>query len=178
LSQAIVDGHPVVNVAKSVRLPAIRTHKRRSWTSEEARRFLESAREAGDRLYAAYVLVLALGLRKGELLGVGWDDVDLDAATLTIAWQVQRVSTVRGIERRRTKTAASDATLPLPPICVVALREHRAAQEAARAEAGAAWHENGLVICTQFGTAIEPRNFLRFWERRCEQAGPATDHGA
>ena len=59
----------------------------------------------------------------------------------------------------------------MPPICVVALREQREAQRAAKAVAGAAWHENGLVITTRFGTPIEPRNFLRFWERRCEQAG-------
>jgi integrase len=84
LSQAIVDGYATVNVAKSVRLPPIRTYKRKSWTGAEARRFLESARASGDRLYAAYVLVLVPGLRKGELLGLGWDDVDLEAATVTI----------------------------------------------------------------------------------------------
>jgi integrase len=129
LSQAVIDGEAPGNAAKSVRLPAIRKHKRKAWTSDEARRFLEAAREAGDPLYAAYVLVLVLGLRKGELLGLGWDDVDLEAATVTIDWQIQRVSKARGIERRRTKTASSDATLPRPPICVVALREHRDAAE-------------------------------------------------
>lgn len=118
-----------------------------------------------------YVLILVLGLRQGELLGLGWDDLDLDAGTVTIGWQIQRVGKVRGIERRRTKTASSDATLPLPPICVVALRRHREAQEAAKAAAGDARHENGLVITTRFGTPTEPRNFLRFWDRRCGEAG-------
>ena len=41
---------------------------------------------------------------------------------------------------------------------------------AAKKQAGAAWQENSLVVTTQFGTPIEPRNFLRFWDRRCEQA--------
>ena len=40
-----------------------------------------------------------------------------------------------------------------------------------KAEAGEAWHENGLVITTRFGTPTEPRNFLRFWDRQREQAG-------
>jgi integrase len=152
LSQAILDGYATSNAAKSVRLPTIRTHKRKAWTSDEARRFLESARADGDRLYPAYVLVLVLGLRKGELLGLGWDDLDLDAGTVAIDWQIQRVGKVRGIERRRTKTPSSDATLPLPPICVTALKEQRTVQAAAREEAGDAWQENGLVITTRFGT--------------------------
>jgi integrase len=145
--------------------------QRKAWTRAEARQFLESAHADGDQFYAAYVLVLILGLRKGELLGLGWDDVDLEAGTVTIDWQIQRVNKARGIERRRTKTAASDAVLPLPPLCIVALKAHREAQTIAQAGAGAAWHDNGLVITTRFGTPIDPRNFLAFWKHRSEEAG-------
>jgi integrase len=63
-------------------------------------------------LYAAYVLVLILGLRKGELLGLTWDDVDLEAGELTVDWQLQRIGTQ--LLHRQTKTEFSDATLPLP----------------------------------------------------------------
>lgn len=170
-SRAITDGLITQNPAKSVRLPAIRKNKHRAWTSEEARRFLESARLDGDRLYPAYILVLVLGLRKRELLGFGWDDIDLAAGSVNIDWQIQRVGKIRGIERRRTKTQSSDATSPLPPICAVALADHREAQRAVMDAAGSAWHENGLVITTRYGTPIEPRNFLRFWDRRCKLAG-------
>jgi integrase len=79
---------------------------------------LESARRSGDPLYAAYVLILVLGLRKGEVLGLAWSDVDLDTAELTISHQLQRVG--RQLMRRDTKTHASDAVLPLPDICVTA----------------------------------------------------------
>ncbi len=171
LSQAETEGLTVQNVAKAIRLPTARKPKHRAWTGAEARMFLESARSDGDRLYAAYVLVLVLGLRKGELLGPGWDEIDLEAGTVTIDWQIQRVGKVRGIERRQTKTSSSDAVLPLPPICVVALREHREAQRRANEVAGAAWHEFGLVFTTRFGTPIEPRNFLRYWDRRVKAAG-------
>jgi integrase len=169
LSQAVTDGLTGRNVAKLVKLPPIRKRKRKAWTSEEARRFLESARDAGDPYYAAYVLVLVLGLRKGEMLGVGWSEVDLDAGELAVGWQVQRVG--RRLVRRETKTPGSDATLPLPDICVVALRQHHAAQEKARAEAGNAWHDFGLVFATRYGTPVEPRNFNRWWDRRCAAAG-------
>jgi hypothetical protein len=63
-------------------------------------------------MYAAYVLILVLGLRKGEVLGLPWASVDLDGAALEVMWQLQRVS--GQLLHRETKTEASDATLPLP----------------------------------------------------------------
>ena len=63
------------NVAQLVQIPKQRKRKPVPWTSEEARRFLESARSESDPLYAAYVLVLVLGLRKGEVLGLAWEAV-------------------------------------------------------------------------------------------------------
>ena len=86
------------------------------WTVEEARQFLESARTDGDPMYAGYVLLLVLGLRRGELLGLAWEDLDLDAARRASRWQVQRVD--GELVRRQTKTPSSDAALPLPDICV------------------------------------------------------------
>ena len=73
-----------------------------------------------DPLYAAYVLMLVLGLRRGELLGLVWEDVDLVEATAWIGWQLQRVNG-GGLVRRATKTYASDEPLPLPDICIRAL---------------------------------------------------------
>jgi hypothetical protein len=57
------------NVATVVKVPSTRSRKTQAWSSAEARAFLESARRDGDPMYAAYVLVLVLGLRKGEVLG-------------------------------------------------------------------------------------------------------------
>jgi len=169
LSQAITDSLVTHNVAKSVKLPPVRKRKRRAWSSEEARRFLESARVDRDPLYGAYVLVLVLGLRKGEMLGLGWDSVDLERAELSVDWQLQRIGS--RLLRRETKTETSDAVLPLPSICRVALRQHRADQLVKQDEAGEVWQDFGLVFTTRYGTPIEPRNFNRFWDRRCDAAG-------
>jgi len=79
------------NVAALVRVPKARSHKPKPWSVEEARRFLENARRDDDPLYAGYVLILVLGLRRGEALGLGWEDVDVDAGELRVAWQLQRV---------------------------------------------------------------------------------------
>lgn len=157
------------NVVTMTQLPARRRRKRKPWSSEEARTFLESVRLDDNALYAAYVLILVLGLRKGEVLGLTWPDVDLEAAELTVGWQLQRV---RGeLLHRETKTEASDATLPLPPICMAALRQRQTAQDRTREVAGETWTRSGLVFTTRYGDPIEPRNFNRYFAARCAAAG-------
>jgi integrase len=157
------------NVATLVRLPTVRRHRGQSWSSEEARRFLESARRDRDPFYAAYVLILVLGLRKGEVLGLMWDDVDLVDEQLRIGWQLQRVR--RELLHRQTKTEASDASLPLPAICTAALELRRTEQAADRADAGMKWQGSKLVFTTSLGTPVDPRNFNRSFATRCRKAG-------
>jgi integrase len=145
-----------------------RKRKVKPWTVDEARRFLESAKRESDPLYAAYVLILVLGLRKGEVIGLTWNAVNLGAAELDIGWQLQHV---RGqLLHRETKTEASDATLPLPGICVTALGLRQKAQAQSQATAGGDWIDNGLVFTTRVGTPFEPRNFNRRFETRCARA--------
>ena len=86
-----------------------------------------------------------------------------------IGWQLQRVR--RELLHRETKTEASDATLPLPGICVTALRMRDKDQAEVRAVAGANWIETGLVFTTSAGTPFEPRNFNRRFETRRVKAG-------
>ncbi|MFB9904612.1 tyrosine-type recombinase/integrase [Allokutzneria oryzae] len=157
------------NVAALVTLPTPRKKKRKAWTSEEARRFLESARREGDPMYTAYVLVLVLGLRLGEVLGLTWDAVDFDGGELSVGLQLQRVS--RELLHRETKTAASDDTLPMVGFSAAVLRQRKDQQDADRKRAGDEWQRSGLVFTTKLGTPIEPRNFNRSWTNRCERAG-------
>jgi integrase len=169
LNQAITDELISRNVAAIVTLPTVRKRKGKAWTSEEARAFLESARSDDDPLYAAYVLILVLGLRKGEVLGLTWDDINFDAAELWVNLQLQRV---RGeLLHRETKTEASDDTLPLVDVCFKALQRRQKQQESAKNDAGKAWQGDDLVFTTQFGTPVEPRNFNRSWDGRITKAG-------
>jgi integrase len=165
LTHAITEELVTRNVAALVKLPVGRKKRRKAWNSDDARRFLECVRAHGDGLYAAYVLALVMGLRKGELLGLSWDDVDLDQGELRIAWQLQRIG--RQLVRRDTKTEESDGTLPLVDICVVALKVRKEAQDIARQQAGEAWQDvDNLVFTTRHGTPVEPRNFNRAWDAR------------
>src|SRR5690606_29028916 len=169
LSSAIDDELITRSVAKSVKLPKIRRAKRRRWTTEQARAFLESARSERDPLYAAYVLVLVLGMRKGEVLGLPDDAVDFDAGELVIGFQLQRID--GKLLHRETKSEASDDTLPLPDIAAMALRDRLAARERDRAAVGEVWQGAPLMFTTRYGRPVEPRNFNRSWDARCRKAG-------
>jgi integrase len=169
LNHAATEELATRNAAALVKLPPVRRRKGRAWTSDEARRFLESARADRDPLYAAYVLILVLGLRKGEVLGLTEDAVDLAAGELSIGWQLQRVG--GQLLHRETKTQTSDATLPLPGICAAALDLRQSARKNDRDQAGIAWQGSRLLFTTRYGTPVEPRNFNRSWDARCTRAG-------
>jgi len=178
LSQAITDGFITRNVAAPVKLPPNRRRRGKAWTSEEARRFLESARRDDDPFYAAYVLVLVLGLRKGELLGLAWEDANLDAGEMYLSWQLQRLG--KRLVRRETKTDTSDSALPLPDICVTALFALHKETKDRLVVVGADWEGNHPIFTTPIGTPVEPRNFNRRWDSRCAIAGVRriSVHGA
>jgi integrase len=89
----------------------------------DARRFLEFSFDDGDPMHAGYVLMLVMGLRRGELLGLRWDDLDLEMGSAQIRSQLQRID--GRLVLRPTKTISSEAVLPLPEACVHALAEHR-----------------------------------------------------
>ncbi|MDF2145065.1 site-specific integrase [Knoellia sp. p5-6-4] len=168
LSEAMREELVTRNVAGLVRVPVPRARKRKHWSVDEARRFLESARSNDDPMYAGYVLMLVLGLRRGELLGLAWDDLDLRAGEARIAWQVQRIG--GQLVRRQTKTHSSDAPLPLPEICVQALEHRRRTEKRLRLAAGEAWAGTGLVLTTRLGDAIDPRNFQRAFRSSVRRA--------
>jgi len=163
------------NVASMVTLPAARkpARRRQSWDAEEARRFLESAYADRDPLYPLWVLILVLGLRKGEAQGLIWSAIDLDGAQVSLEWQVQRVGR-QLIHKHQLKSDGSTDVLPLPGICLSALKIQREAQDRMRArlaEEGGTWPDDGLVFTTRTGHAIEPRAVNRRFDARCARAG-------
>jgi integrase len=113
------------------------------------------------------VLALYLGMRRAELLGLPWDAVDLDQGVLEVRQSLQRV---RGELRLvPTKSRSSERPVPLPDVCVRALKAHRAKQTAELLAAGVAGC--GLVFTSLAGTLIEPDNLRRSWYALRERAG-------
>ncbi len=112
--------------------PKYKAEAREVWTLEQALTFLTAAQD--ERLYALYVLALTCGLRHGELLGLQWDNVDLEKRSLHVCWSLPEV---RGkvLPLKAPKTKAGVRDVPLCELAVVALKKRR---EAALAEGTAA----------------------------------------
>jgi integrase len=169
LTNAMVEERISKNIAQLVKVQRARRKRPDPWSVEEACAFLENAQTWRDYLYCAYVLVLVLGLRKGEVLGLTWSDANLDTGELRIPHQLQRVRR-RLLHTDTAKTEASEAVLPLPDIRLTALRLRQKEQQAAKERAKDLWTESDLVFTTRYGTPVEPRNFNREFDRRSERA--------
>lgn len=169
LTYAISEEIIARNVAQLVKMAKPRPRKVIPWSVEEASRFLASARAEHDPLYGAYVLILVLGLRKGEVLGLPWSDVMFDRGEVLIQKQLQRVG--RRLLHSEVKTDASEAVLPLPEIAHTALELRQASRDAQKLTAGELWTESDFVFTTRYGTPVEPRNFNRRFDYRCTRAG-------
>lgn len=160
------------NVAALVPTPSGPRAKGRSLTIEQARALLMTLR--GHPLEAAVVVALTCGLRPGELLALRWKDVDLDNGVLRVRQAVVRVG--GRIELGATKTTSSRRQLRMPATAVVALREHRARQDAQRLTMGVHWQEHGLVFATGVGTLLDPANLRRGLRQVTVQAGLGRWH--
>ncbi|WP_435243536.1 site-specific integrase [Streptomyces cucumeris] len=154
------------NVAQLVPAPRVAPRELRPWSLDETLTFLEATRS--DPLYPAFVLAVALGLRRGEILGLHWRDVDLDRRTLTVRTQLQRGGNELYEDITKNRRAR---TIPIPLMCVAPLRWQRLRQATQRTAAGKDWQDSDYVFTTRSGRPIEPRNLNRSFERIAESAG-------
>ncbi|MGC1214735.1 MAG: tyrosine-type recombinase/integrase [Micromonospora sp.] len=155
------------NPAHAVRAPSVRQQERRALTVEEARRLIERFR--GDRLEALWVCALTVGLRRGELLGLRWSDVDFGAGTLTVRQTLLRAG--GQLHFAEPKTERSRRTVPVPEQTMALFRSHRRRQAAERLQAGERWQDFGLIFASTIGTPMEPRNVDRAWHATRARAG-------
>lgn len=167
LNQALRWGHVPRNVATLVDVPAARRKAIVPLTQAQARALLKAV--TGHRLEALYRLTLSLGLRRGEALGLRWQDVDLERKTLRVVMALQRFKGKLVLDAPKTRSSARQ--LPLPDVLVSVLRAHRAAQEVERVEAGDEWQEHGLVFPSRTGSPTEPRNLVRHFKGALRAAG-------
>lgn len=146
----------VRNVARYVdNRPAIPKAQRRTWTASELRRFLDST--ADDRLHAAWVFAATTGVRRGELLGLRWMDLDLEKGRAAIVQTVIPTGGKRW-EFSGTKTGGT-RQIALDSSTVAALKAHRDRQLAERAAWGEAYEDFDLVFSRENGEPLDPNRF-------------------
>lgn len=152
LEQAVKWSMIVYNPCNGVDVPRHEAPETKTWTAEQARAFLTGT--ADDDLAALWRLALTTGARKGELLALRWQDIDLDRGTLAIRRTLSRGKD--GLGFNDPKSSASKRTFALLPSCVAALKRHKAHQNERRLRWGDAWQEIGLVFDRGDGSLLHP----------------------
>ena len=133
---------------------------------EEAKKFLKAA--VGDRLEALYVLAIATGFREGELLGLQWDNVDLDTGEIRVSVALQRIDGKHQLVE--PKTDSSHRAIVLPAFALTALSAHRLRQVEQRLAAGHKWQKSGFVFTTRRGTPLDSSNVGKYYKRVLKRA--------
>lgn len=159
LTVAHREGYVARNVAALVDPPTLKRDETEPLAVVEIAKVLAAA--AGTPLESRWLVALMLGLRQGEALGLAWDDVDLDAGTLTVRRALQRVKG-QGLVFVDPKSRKSKRTLPLPDTLAGSLRRHRDRPDRPPSE---------LVWCQWDGRPIDPRADWAAWSALLGQAG-------
>jgi len=169
LNQAMKWGMVMRNVAVLVDSPTKAPIKEVApLTIEEATTFLEAIR--GDRLEALYVVALSLGLRQAEVLGLTWQDVDLDQGRLEVRRSLQRVDGKYVLMDVKTRFSRRDVVMPATVL--ERLREHRKRQLEERLNVGSRWRNDlDLVFTTDRGQPLRGTVVTHMFQRRLSAAG-------
>jgi integrase len=152
LADAVRRGLVVRNVADLASPPSAKAAKApeaATWTVEQLRAFLNGVTE--HEHFALFRTAGMTGMRRGELLGLRWEDVDLDAATIQVRHQLGTDGQLAEV-----KTERSRRIVDLDPDTVIVLRQHRSDQAARRLAIGAGWLDQDLVFTSVDGRALRP----------------------
>jgi len=153
------------NVASSIDKPKVSHKEMKAWDVGEVQKFLDLA--STSRYYIAFHLAIMTGMRQGEILGLRWQDVDLEGSILRITQTLSHDGKefVQG-----AKTASGIRTIALPPETIVALKSHRHVTSQERLMLGEMYQVSGLVVCTSKGTKMPPRSLSTVWTSLLEKS--------
>lgn len=172
------------NVADAVRPPRRTPPEMQVWTAEEATAFLRATE--GHRLHAAFYLALLTGMRRGEILGLQWRDIDWAKKRLQVRQHLVEVrgagksgkqhagqATVSSVETQlqTPKTKASRRVVALSPLTLTTLREHQRKQAEERAALGEDWADQDFVFANEWGGFTEPRTLYGWYRQLVRGAG-------
>jgi integrase len=168
LRDALRNGLVLRNAADAATPPRVASPAPATWSTSQLRTFLGSVRS--DRLFAAWLLLSNSGLRRGELLGLAWGELDLDAGTLQVVRSL--VSVRNTLSFSEPKTRRGRRTIRLDPGTIAELRGHRARQAEERLALGLGKPgRSDLVFTDTLSEPIKPDSFSQFFDRRVAKLG-------
>lgn len=188
LTDAVNEQLITVNVAKLVQLPSgkpprpkvwtdARVEQWRKtgvtpypvmvWTAEQTAAFLDRA--ARHRLFSLFLISAHCGLRRGEVCGLRWQDVDLKAGAIDVSQQIVQIGYDTAVGD--TKSEAGQRNLILATPVTKALKHHHTAQRHEAEECGDAWLDTGLVFTGRDGSPLHPARVTDLFARLAREAG-------
>jgi integrase len=168
LKQAVREGLIGHNPMEAVERPKVETQQFQVFTEEQVRTFLAAAR--GHPFEALFYLALTTSLRKGELLGLMWSDVDRQKVSLKIERQLQNVPG-NGYALVPTKTKSGRRQIKVGKGALAMLEAHRQRQETLKASAGDRWVETGMIFTTNIGTYLDQTRVSREFKQILRENG-------
>lgn len=168
LKQAVRWQLVAVNVCDAVEPPRRERKEMKAITESETAKLLRGL--AGTRYHAPVLIAVSCGLRRGELLGLRWQDIDLEQATLSVRQALEQTK-AGGIRMKEPKTPKSKRQIVIPSLALAALETHQEEQEARRKEQGNTWKDNNLVFPGPDGSPWSPSLFSRMFTFHARQLG-------
>jgi integrase len=154
LAWGLIKTNPMEN-AQKISVKNNKSKKNKAWTKEEVNIFLEAASKKG--LVAPFLVDVVTGIRRGELLGLKWEDIDFKNKTITVNGTLYRRKGEGLKYKQKTKTDSSDnRVIPIPDTVVEILKKEKALQDEMKKKFGNSYNSGNFVFINDKGEPIDP----------------------
>src|SRR6266702_11118 len=168
LDQAVVWKIVTENVSDNASLPRVPKQERPTLTKEQAQKLLDTAK--GHPLETLLTVALATGMRRGEMLGLRWQDINFETMSLQVRRTVGFGKNHKYVENE-PKTSSGRRRILLPQFAVDALKQHRVHQLERRQQVGEAWIDRDLVFCNMVGDYFTLSSLAYMFQVLLKKAG-------
>jgi len=156
-----------INPAIDATPPKILLKEIQLWTKEQTKDFLKILET--EKVNPIFEVIIFTGLRRGEALGLKWDDIDFIKGKIHVRRSLAKIKE-KGLFLKDVKTKSSRRQVSISPYLINRLQEYKRNQDQEKKVFGAAYQDNGMVFCTFEGKLKDPRNLLREFNRLIEKA--------